>query len=124
MNLNPKRQVFLIFISSVLALFSLVSILNFSDPNSSSLSVFISFYLSLFIFTLSTITLVGLFFRNKFLPNLYIINLKISFRQALLIAILITCSFILLSFNLLFWWVELSIILFLLTIEVFLSMKL
>jgi hypothetical protein len=124
MLISPKRQASLIIFSTILTAFSLGSIIQFSDPYSAGLVTLIFFYASLFLFTLGTVTLLGLALRTWLKSGLYIINLGISFRQGILVAILVVISFILLSFHILFWWVELSLILFLSVIEIFLNLKL
>lgn len=123
MSNNPKQQVSLIIFSTILAAFSLASIINFTDPANASVLTFIFFYLSLFLLTLGLFALAGLALRQWLWPGLYVINLGNSFRQAFLIAVLILISFLLLSKNLLFWWVELSLILFLAAVEGFLNLK-
>ncbi|MEK7162053.1 MAG: hypothetical protein AAB729_05190 [Patescibacteria group bacterium] len=62
---------------------------------------------------------------RKWLPGggLYVNNLSNSFRQAFLLSLLIVASFFLLSKNLMFWWVEASLILFLVFLEAFLNLK-
>ncbi|HYV33687.1 MAG TPA: hypothetical protein VE973_02470 [Candidatus Limnocylindria bacterium] len=123
MSSNPKQQVILIFFSTLLAGFSLGSIVSFSDPASSSLITFGFFYASLFLLVLGFTTLIGLGLRQWLWPGHYIVNLGNSFRQAFLIAILVAISFFLLSKRLLFWWVEGSLILFLGFVEAFLNLK-
>src|SRR5581483_5485525 len=98
-------------------------ILNFTDPRNSSFLTFAFFYASLFLFCLGAFTLIGLLLRQSFWPGVYLMNLGSSFRQALLLSLLITASFVLLSWRLLFWWVELSLILFFACIEGFLNLK-
>ncbi len=123
MSSNLKQQAGVIAFSTLLAGFSLASILNFTDPASATLTTFSFFYLSLFLLSLGSFTLLGLLLR-KWLPGeLYVNNLSNSFRQAFLISILIVISFFLLSKNLLFWWVEASIILLLVFLEAFLNLK-
>src|ERR1700722_15304296 len=99
---TPKAQVAFIIISTILAGFSLASIVNFTDP-ASSLMVKIFFYASLFLVVLGLFTIIGLFLRQWLWPNLYIINLGNSFRQALLAALLVVSSFLLLAQRLMFW---------------------
>ena len=120
---NPKQQVSLIIFSTLLASFSLASIISFTDPFSSSWVTFCFFYASLFLLSLGLFALIGLGLRQWLWPGLYIINLGNSFRQAVLIAILIVASFILLQKGLLFWWVEGSLILFLIFVEGFFNLK-
>ncbi len=123
MAVNLKKQVSLLLTSTVLAAFSVTSIINFSDPYNSSWLTFGFFYLSLFLFCLGIFTLAGLGLRQALWPGLYVVNLGNAFRQSVLISILISVSFMLMSQDLLFWWVEASLILFLAAIEVFVNLK-
>ena len=120
---SPKQQVALIGFSTLLAAFSLGSIITFTDPFTASWITLVFFYLSLFLATLGIFTLLGLGLRQILKQKVYVINLSNSFRQALLISLLIMVSFLLLSQQLLFWWVELSLILFLLFAEIFFNLK-
>lgn len=123
MSANPKQHLSLLILSTALAAFSLASILNFTDPQSSSWVTFGFFYTSLFLFNLGLFTLLGVGLRQWLWPGLFVINLSNSFRQAVLVSILVAVSFWLLSEKLLFWWVEASLILFLAAVEAFLSLK-
>jgi len=107
----------------VLAAFSLASIINFTNPDTSGALTFAFFYLSLFLLALGLLTLIGLGLRQKLAPGHYLLNFSASFRQAFLIALIIVISFWLLSLRLLFWWVELSLILFFAALEAFLNLK-
>lgn len=120
---NPKKQVTLIIFSTLLAAFSLASIISFTSPEEGSWITLSFFYVSLFLVSLGVFTLIGLGLRVWLVKGLYLINLNNSFRQAILTSILIIASFILLSLHMLFWWVELSLILFLVFIEIFLNLK-
>lgn len=123
MPINPKQQVRLIIYSTVLSLFSLFSTINFTDPFSSGLLTHLFFYISLFVATLGFFTLSGLGIRQFLFPGHYFTNFKHSFRQGILLGALILIFLILLSKNLLFWWVGGSIILFLITVETFFNLK-
>gem|GEM_PF-1290815 len=120
---TTKQQITFIIISTLLAAFSLASIVNFTDPLNSSWLTHLALYLSLFLLCLGLFTIVGLGVRQWLISKMYVINLHNSFRQALLIAILAVASFLLLANHLLFWWVELSLILFLFLVEIFLNFK-
>lgn len=113
----------LIGLSTLLAAFSLASIIVFTDPHSAGLATHIFFYLSLFLTCLGVFVILGLVGRQAFFPGLYINHLAQSFRQAILLSILITASFLLQGQRLLYWWVEASLILLLVFIEIFLSLK-
>ncbi len=119
----PKQHLIIISVATILAGFSLASIINFSDPNNARLSTFELFYLSLALVTLGMTTLIGLVLRQKFMPGHYMLNLRTSFRQGLFLAILTAASLILLSKDLMFWWLELTLILFFAALEALVSLK-
>ena len=121
--MNPKKHVILLSFSTLLAAFSLGSIISFTDPTETSWITFTFFYISLFLVCLGIFTLIGLGLRQWLWPKLYVINLGNSFRQAILISLLIVASFMLLAARLMFWWVEATMILFLIMIEGFLNLK-
>lgn len=121
---TPKSQLVFIVISTLLAGFSLASIVDFTDPFASSAIVKMFFYVSLFLLCLGLFTIIGLFLRQWLWPKLYVINLGHSFRQAVLVAILISVSLGIAAARLMFWWVELSLILFLASVEAFMNLKL
>lgn len=120
---GPKQQLAVIGFSTFLAAFSLAAIANYTDPGDASVATFCLFYLSLFLFCLGLLTLIGLGIRKWMLPGHYIKNLADSFRQAFLISLLVVTSFLLLANKLLFWWVEASLILLFCLVEIFLSLK-
>ncbi len=123
--IQSTKQILLFTLSIILTAFSAGSIMSFTDPQSAGLVTFIFLYLSIFLSLLGCFTLLGLLLRKYiFKKNTYIINLANSFRQALLISILIIVSLVLSSKGLLYWWVEGSLILFLLSLETFLNLKL
>jgi len=119
-----KAKAYNIFIvlGTVLSAFSLGSILIFTDPNSSGAFIHFFFYLSLFLFVLGLFTLVELYMRSKMGETLYITRLTHSLRQAIFLSFLITGSLFLLARGFLFWWVLLSFVLFIIVLEIFLSL--
>ncbi len=120
---NSKKFIVLIAISTCLSAFSLLSILNFTDPSNANQLIFAFFYTSLFLFSFGIFGIIGISLRLWLIPGLYIVNLSNSLRQAALISVLITVSFLLLSHRLLFWWLEATLIFLVLFIEAFLNLK-
>lgn len=120
---TPSQQIRSIVLSSFLALCSLVSIVLLTDPYSSSYFTFIFFYLSLFLFFLGLLTIVGLWLRKKTSSNLFAVNLTSSFRQGLIVSIFILSFFMLQANNLNFWWVQASLIIFLFFLELYFHIK-
>ncbi|MDR3642931.1 MAG: hypothetical protein P4L74_04870 [Candidatus Doudnabacteria bacterium] len=123
MSTGPKQQLSIIGFSTFLALFSLAAIINFTDPTQASWITFGFFYVSLFLFFLGIFTLAGLSIRQWLAPGHYVKNLGSSFRQGFLASLLVSISFLLLADRLLFWWVEATLILLFVIIEVFLNLK-
>ena len=123
MSIAPKKQVALVGLSTLLTLFSLSAIVFFTNPQTASWATLSFFYLSLFLSCLGIFTLLGLGLRQFIKQNVYVINLSNSFRQAFLLAVLFLVSFFLASKQLLYWPVELSLVLFLVFIEIFLNFK-
>jgi hypothetical protein len=118
-----KRQVLLLGVSTILGLFSLASIVTFTDPERGSWLTFGFFYASLFLVTLGLFTIIGLVYRSFKLNQLHIVNLTQSFRQAFFIAVLAVTTLLLQSQGILFWWVWASLILFFISIEIFVNLK-
>ena len=120
---TPQQQVAFIAVSSLLAAFSLISIVNFVDPFTASRATLFFFYASLFLTVCGGLTICGLFFRRWLKQGVYIINLGDSFRQAILVSVLVVASFLLLANRLFYWWLEGSLILLAVFIEIFLNLK-
>jgi hypothetical protein len=112
----------LIAIGTALCLCSLLSVIYLSDPYTDGLVAHTFFHLSLFLTVAGLVTGIGLAIRKKFAQGQYLSNLAVSFRQGILVAVLITASLLLLSHGILFWWVELTLVLFLLFLELFLNL--
>jgi hypothetical protein len=89
----------------LLASACLAAILVYFDPFSAGWLVFILFYLSLFIVATGLLTLIGLairwFSQKRILPNH---QLEISFRQAILLSLILISALILQSQRILAWW--------------------
>ncbi len=97
--------------ATLLAGACLTAILIYFDPTVSGSLVFVLFYLSLLITSTGIFTLIGLFIRRisqkrKFplLPSRAIRQLEVSFRQGLLLAIILLAVLILQSQRILAWW--------------------
>ncbi len=120
---SVKIHITLILAGTILAAFSLGSIVTFTDPAKSSVLVFLFLYTSIFLACLGFFTAAGILIRRKFVPNVYVITLEHSFRQALLLSLLITLSMVLQGQRLLYWWVELTFILFLICVEAFFNLN-
>ena len=98
-------------LATLLAGACLAAILIYFDPIVSGSLIFVLFYLSLLITSTGIFTLIGLFIRRisqkrKFplLPSRAIRQLEISFRQGLLLTIILLTVLILQSQRILVWW--------------------
>lgn len=118
-----KLHIALIITASCLFLFSLISIIAFTSPETANVYIYILLYLSIFFFTTGLFTLTGLIARQKFLNNLYTDNLSVSIRQGAMIGIGISSFLFLNANNLLYWWLASTVILLLLIVEIFFSLK-
>lgn len=120
---NHKQQIYTILGATLLSIFSLASIIVFTNPAKASAVTFGFFYLSIFLFSFGSFTLLGLGVRRWLAPKMFVYNFYISLRQAFLVALLVVVSLLLLGQHLLFWWVQASLILLLLSVEFFMSLK-
>lgn len=116
------RYIPTIGISTAVCLASFISILYLSDPFQDGIVAHIFFHLSLFLTITGLATIFGLLLRQRFGSGLYIQNLSVSFRQGLFLGVLMIGSLLLQSYGILFWWVELALILFLIFFELFLNL--
>ena len=116
------QHIILIGLSTLLAVFSAMSIVWFTDPQTAGALTFTFFYASFFLAALGMAVIVGLIIRQLLFPGLYVTHLSNAFRQASLVAVLITSSLILQAQRLLYWWVEGSLILLIVAVEIFLSL--
>lgn len=98
-------------LATLLAGACLAAILIYFDPTVSGPLVFILFYLSLLITSTGIFTLIGLFIRRisqkrrfPLLPSRAIRQLEVSFRQGLLLAVILVAALILQSQRILAWW--------------------
>lgn len=117
MTLSTSGYIFLISTVLLLALFSVSSVVVFTNPNSSVFALSV-FYISIFLAVTAAAVLAGVSIRYKVLLERFIAALSTSLRQGVWIGILIVASLMLQAEHLLYWWVELSIVLLLVVIEV------
>jgi len=119
---KAKNHLIFLTLGVALCAFSLVSIVRFTDPFTSGAATHFLLYLSVFLLCTGFFTLAGLIIRQKFFYGIYIANLITSFRQALLLALLVTGSLLLQAQGIRFWWVELIFVLFLTVLEIFFNL--
>jgi|SRR5579872_564270 len=116
---TERKQLLPYAIIAILFFVTTLTIIFSADPFSASILVLITFYLSL-----------GLFFIGFFGFFLYLARInsvqtlpyekhRSSFREAILLAILIIGSLLLSSLHLLYWWVEIVFIGAVIFIEIY-----
>jgi len=103
---------------TLFSLLALVLIVWFVNPFAAGAIAHTFFYISLFLSAVGIFTLIGVQLRKRLLPGILVEQLRVSFRQAFLIGIIITGLILLQANDLLFWWVGLTLILFITSIEV------
>lgn len=118
---TTKHYLIPLLIGSLLAITGFVFTLIYTDPYQAGFLGHTIFYITLFLFTCGIFTLANLIIRKRFFPGIYSEIFKVSLRQGVLIGILISSLILLEASNLLFWWVGLTLILFLIAIESFLN---
>lgn len=123
MSLVPKQQIIILAVSAVLSAFSLASILNFTDPYKASWIVFALLYLSLFLLAFSALSLLAFLIKRWLWPQIYLTDLSLCLRQGCLLAIFISLAVALQLNGILYWWLELSLILFFMVLEIFINLK-
>jgi hypothetical protein len=119
---KAKTHFIFLLVGIFLCGFSLLSIIRFTDPAASGTLTFILLYLSLFLFCLGLFTLIGILIRQRFFYGIYVANLITSFRQAILLSVLVTGSLMLQARDLRHWWVQLIFTLFLVVLEIFFNL--
>ncbi len=93
------------FIGSLLCFGSWGLILVYIDPTNAGLLGFVLFYLSLFFGLVGLFSLIGFYFRRWRARNEIIFaHIGISFRQGVLLAVILVGSLLLQSFKMLNWW--------------------
>jgi hypothetical protein len=123
--LDSQKKIKKLFVfTTLLSFFSLLGFIFYTDPDKNQKIDFILFYLSLFIFFLSLFTLLGILLRSKIKADeIFFLNLKNSFRQALFFALFIVLIFWLASVRISHWWVNLTLIFFIIIFEIFCNLK-
>lgn len=93
------------------------------DPRAARGVLFLGFYLSLYLALLMTFWLLGFFLRLLRQPEVIFPHMRISFRQALLLASLILSLLVLRGNRLLEWWSTLLLVLFVISLETFFTLQ-
>ncbi len=121
MHHTTKQYLIPLLIGSLVAITGFVFVIMYTDPFQSGIPAHIAFYATLLLSVTGIFTILNLIFRKRFFPGIYSELFRTSLRQGVLIGILLSSLILLEAGNLLFWWVGLTLILFLIAIESFLT---
>jgi len=118
--MSLRVYLWLIGATSFLAFVSLAAILYFFNPQNAGWPILTLFFLSLFMALCGFFTLVGFGIRKRkdniiFLPEI----LNIALRQGVLLSLLIISFLILKLTKIFYWWSALTILIFMVMIEMF-----
>jgi hypothetical protein len=119
---KARTHLILISLGTLLCVFSFGSILLFIDPFKAGWLGHTFFYVAFFLMLIGITTLAGLLIRKRWVQRAYSVMITDSFRQAVIIAVLMTTLLILQAQHLLHWWTILTLILFLTVVEIFLNL--
>lgn len=93
------------FLSTIVCWLAFGLILFYVNPYNSGALGLIAFYVSLFFASIGTLTLIGFYLRVWFSKNeILFAHVNPSFRQAILLSIILVGSLVLQAFRLLTWW--------------------
>lgn len=120
---TTKKYLIPLILGSLVALTGFALVLVYIDPFNAGATGHFYFYLTLFLTTVGIVTLSTLVLKQRFFPGIYAELFRVSLRQATLVGILITGLVFLEAQNILYWWVGLTLGLFLIAIEAFFSTK-
>lgn len=123
MALRTVHYIGIICVFTLVSLLSLGAIVYYVNPITASAPNIAFFYLSSFLSTAGIGTLLGLGIRSRVGSNLFFSNLSIAFRQAFLLGLLVVISLGLQAEGLLYWWVEISLLLFFVFVEAFFNLS-
>ncbi len=118
---TTKQYLLPLLAGSVVAITGFIFTIIYTDPYQAGILGHVIFYLTLFLFTTGFFTIINLLIRKRFFPGIYSELFRVSMRQGILIGMLIVSLVLLEAFNLLFWWVGLTLTLFLIALESFLT---
>lgn len=115
-----RYYILLILFSTILCVSALTIIIFSINPYEASVLTFAFFYLSLFLSLMGVITIINSVIKKIFVKNKILFRqISASFRQAVLLSLLITICMALQSQRILAWWNMLLLIAVLSTMELF-----
>ena len=106
-----KSYIWGIRIITLISLVALGAVVYYIDPENSSLIGILLFYLVAFFVLSGIFNLILIFLRRKLLGNeMAVKNIDLSFRQGILLAVMIIAIMILQSYQMLIWWDALLVV--------------
>jgi len=115
-----KQYLILMTLTAIFCWMIWFSVLYLIDPGVAGILGFIFFYLSLFLALAGTLSVLGLLLRMKFGKEEAVFKTVItSFRQAMMLSLLLISSLFLKSKNLLTWWNVIFLVLAVVVLEFF-----
>ncbi len=113
-----KRYLNLTLICTIICWLIWLAAFLFLRPLNSQWQHIVVFYFSLFLAILGTVSIVGFIIRVRFSSQPVFEQVTVSFRQSLLLAIIVITVLILRFYQLLRWWNLVIFILFIISLEV------
>ena len=115
-----RSYVWAIRIMTILAISALVSVLIFIDPEKSGIVGRIYFFAALFFSSAGIFNLLLISMRRKFISaEMAVGNLGISFRQGMLMSVLLVGLMVLQGFRMLVWWDGLLVVAAIFLVELY-----
>ena len=109
---------------TLISLISLIYILTEADPYNTTLLSFVLFYLSFFIAVAGLFISAGFYLRKLIIKNKILYRLlRTSFRQGILISLILTGLLLLQGFRILNWISGIFLVVIILVIEIYLGRK-
>ncbi|MFZ2975957.1 MAG: hypothetical protein WA055_05020 [Candidatus Moraniibacteriota bacterium] len=106
-----KSYIWGIRIITLISLVALGAVIYYVDPENSGLIGILLFYLVAFFVLSGVFNLMLIFLRRKLLGNeMAVKNIDLSFRQGILLAVMIIAIMILQSYQMLIWWDALLVV--------------
>lgn len=121
MHHTTKQYLIPVVIGSLVATTGFLLVIIYTNPFISGWPAHLAFYITLFLTISGVFTIINLIVRKRFFPGIYAELFRVSLRQGAMIGVFVSSLIFLEAINLLFWWVGLTLMLFLIALESFIS---
>lgn len=114
-----RQYLLMMSIGTIICWLIWVLVVSNIDPVETGLVGSIFFYVSLFLALIGTFSVIGFLIRKKIIKDEVVVfhHVRHTFRQGLLISLLILIALMMLQFKLLTWWTGVLIVLLFLVLE-------